>query len=91
MIVATFVCSIFVVHKQSVFFVFRHSQQLGEKPPTIYLRGLDANATYRVKCIDNALVEKQPILSGAYLMNHGLDFILTGDYSSTSVLLTAVQ
>jgi alpha-galactosidase len=73
--------------KQSVLFVFRHSQQLGEKAPTIYLRGLDENTAYRVKCIDTALVEKQPTLSGAYLMNHGLDFNLPGDYASTSVLL----
>jgi alpha-galactosidase len=73
--------------RQSVLFVFRHSQQLGEKAPGIYLRGLDENAVYRVKCIDTALVEKQPTLSGAYLMNHGLDFTLPGDYASTSVLL----
>jgi alpha-galactosidase len=73
--------------KQSVLFVFRHSQQLGEKAPTIYLRGLDESAAYRVKSIDAALIQKQETLSGAYLMNHGLDFNLPGDYASASVLL----
>ena len=73
--------------RQAVLFVFRHSQQLGEKAPTIYLRGLDPNAVYRVKRIDDLLLEKQDALSGAYLMNHGLDFRLEGDYAATMVVL----
>jgi alpha-galactosidase len=64
--------------KQAVLFAFLHSQQFLYQAPTIYLRGLDEAALYRLKPIDDKLVEKQQILSGSYLMNHGLDFNLVG-------------
>ncbi|HEY3841110.1 MAG TPA: alpha-galactosidase [Bryobacteraceae bacterium] len=73
--------------RQSVVFAFRHSQQYNTQAPTIYLRGLDEKAMYKVEAIDNKLVEKQPALSGAYLMNRGLNVNLRGDFDSTAVIL----
>jgi alpha-galactosidase len=77
--------------KQAVLFAFLHSQQFLYQAPTIYLRGLDERALYHLKPIDDKLVEKQRVLSGSYLMNHGLDFNLVGDFDSTSVLLERVE
>ena len=77
--------------KQAVVFAFLHSQQFLYPPPTVYLRGLDPAAVYRVKRIDGKLVEPQESLSGAYLMNHGLNFNLEGDFDSTSVALERVD
>ncbi len=73
--------------QQAVLFAFLHSQQFLYSAPTIYLRGLDERGLYRLKPIDDKLLEKQQVLSGSYLMNHGLDFKLMGDFDSTSVLL----
>jgi alpha-galactosidase len=77
--------------KQAVLFAFLHSQQFSRQAPTICLRGLEAGALYRLQPIDNKLLEKQRVLSGSYLMNHGLDFNLIGDFDSTSVLLDRVE
>jgi alpha-galactosidase len=73
--------------KQSVLFAFRHSQQYNTAVPAIPLRGLDPKALYRVESIDGKLVDRQPELSGAYLMNAGLNLNLRGDYDSTAVIL----
>lgn len=70
---------------QAVVFAFLHSQQYQRPAPTVYLRGLDENALYRVKTIDDKLAEKQEVVSGSFLMNHGLNFKLTGDFDSTAV------
>ena len=77
--------------RQAVLFAFLHSQQSLRSAPTIYLRGLDERALYRLQPMDDKLVEKQETLSGAYLMNHGLNLRLTGDFDSTSVLLERVE
>jgi alpha-galactosidase len=77
--------------KQAVLFAFLHSQQFLYQAPTIYLRGLDERALYHLKPIDDKLVEKQRVLSGSYLTNHGLNFNLTGDFDSTSVVLERVE
>jgi alpha-galactosidase len=77
--------------KQAVLFAFLHSQQFLQQAPTIYLRGLDERALYRLTPIDDRLAEKQRVLSGSYLTNHGLDFNLVGDFDSTSVLLERVE
>ncbi len=73
--------------KQAVLFAFRHSQQYNTPPPTIYLQGLDAHAVYRLESIDRKVMDEQPQLSGAYLMQNGIDLNLRGDYDSTAVLL----
>ena len=73
--------------KLAVVFAFRHSQQYDTAAPTIRLRGLDERAVYRVEAIDNKLIEKQPELSGAYLMDVGLNVNLRGDFDATAVVL----
>jgi alpha-galactosidase len=77
--------------KQAVLFAFLHSEQYVRPMPTLCLRGLDANAMYRVKPLDDKLEEKQEALSGAFLMNHGLNLYLAGDYASTLVILERVE
>jgi len=76
--------------KQAVVFAFRHSQQYNTPAPTIYPRGLDERALYRVQSGDGKLMEKQPELSGAYVMSHGLNVNLRGDFDSTAVVLERV-
>jgi alpha-galactosidase len=73
--------------KQAVLFAFRHSQQYNTPPPTIYLQGLDARAVYKLESIDGKLIDKQQQLSGAYVMENGIDLNLQGDYDSTAVLI----
>jgi len=77
--------------KQAVLLAFLHSQQFLRPLPTICLRGLDERAAYRVKPLDDKLVEKQEILSGSYLMNHGVNLRLGGDFDSTSILLERID
>jgi alpha-galactosidase len=77
--------------KQAVLFAFRHSQQLRMPAGTIYLRGLDPRAVYRLESVDGKLVDTQKELSGAYLMGHGLNLNLRGDFDSTAVILERMQ
>jgi len=77
--------------KQSVVFAFRHSQEYNTAAPTLYLQGLEEKALYKVEATDNKLVERQPQLSGAYLMRAGLNVNLRGDFDSTAVILERVQ
>jgi alpha-galactosidase len=72
---------------EAVLFAFRHSQEYNAAPPVIQLRGLDARAVYKLESIDGKLTDKQPQLSGAYLMENGLNLNLRGDFDSTAVLL----
>jgi alpha-galactosidase len=76
---------------QAVLFAFLHSQQFLRPAPTIYWRGLDSKAMYQIKTIDDKLIEKQQQVSGSFLMHHGLNFALTGDYDSTSVTLERIN
>jgi alpha-galactosidase len=77
--------------KQAVLFAFLHSQQYLRPAPTVCLRGLDEKAAYRIKSVDGKLVEKQEVLSGSFLMHHGLNLNLRGDYDSTLVILERTQ
>ncbi len=77
--------------KQAVLFAFRHSQQYATLPPLIYLQGLDPRAVYRVEAIGAKLIGSQPELSGDYLMSHGVQTELKGDYASIAVVLEKVQ
>jgi alpha-galactosidase len=74
-----------------VLFAFRHSQEYNTPPPVIYLQGLNPRSLYRLESIDHKLVDKQPEMSGAWLMQNGLDLELKGDFDSTLVLLHRVQ
>ncbi len=69
--------------KEAVLFAFRHSQQYNTPPPTIRLRGLESRSVYQLEKLDGSTAE----FSGAYLMEHGLDLTLRGDFDSTIVLL----
>jgi alpha-galactosidase len=77
--------------KEAVLFAFRHSQQYKTDPPIINLQGLENKAVYRLESIDGKVADKREQFSGAYLMGHGLQLTLTGDYDSTAVLLHQVQ
>jgi alpha-galactosidase len=77
--------------RQAVLFAFRHSQQYNTPVATVRLRGLDPRAMYRIESIDGKLVEKQPQLSGAYLMEAGLNVNLRGDFDSTAVVLERID
>jgi len=73
--------------RQAVLFAFLHSQEFVRPAPTILLRGLDDSARYRIRTIDDKVVERVEVTTGSYLMHHGLDFRLGGDYDSTSLVL----
>ncbi|GAC1666003.1 MAG: alpha-galactosidase [Candidatus Acidiferrum sp.] len=75
---------------QAVVFGFLHSQQFRRTPAPLELRGLDEGAVYRVHRYGDT-DDQSKSLSGAYLMHHGLDFNLKGDYDSASVLLERVS
>jgi len=77
--------------RQAVLFGFRTAQHFGYPPPVVCLAGLDEKAVYRVKPLDNKLVEKIETASGAYLMNHGINLSLGGDYDSTAVVLEKTE
>ncbi len=77
--------------KQAVLFAFLHSQRYLRPVHALCLRGLDENASYRVKRLDEKVVEKQQVLSGSFLMHHGLNLDLRGDYDSTLVILERIE
>ena len=76
--------------KQTVLFVFRHSQQYRTDVPAIRLLALDPKAVYRLESVDGKLVNKAG-MSGTYLMSRGLNVSLRGDYDSTAVILEWIQ
>jgi alpha-galactosidase len=77
--------------KQSVVFVFQQAQQFNRPAPTVYPRGLDEGALYRIQPIDDKLVERPEAASGGWLANHGLSFRLGGDFDSSLVVLEKVR
>jgi len=76
--------------KQAVLFAFLHSQQYLRAAPIVYLRGLDERAVYRVTPIDDKLEGRLETASGSYLMNHGIQLRLGGDFDSTLLILERV-
>ncbi len=75
--------------KQSVLFAFLHSQQFRRTLPPLLLHGLDEKAVYSVTQVDGKPDSKEPAtptkFSGAYLMNHGIELTLIGDYDAVSL------
>ncbi|HEY1903184.1 MAG TPA: alpha-galactosidase [Terracidiphilus sp.] len=60
---------------QSVVFAFIHSTQEGHIFPTLKLKGLDPAAEYALSSIEGKARAGTPaVASGAWWMNHGLDF-----------------
>jgi len=72
---------------QAVLFAYLHSQQFGNLFPTVFLNGLEPDARYKVEAIDPGQVQEAGVLSGAYLMHHGIHLNLHSDYDSTSVIM----
>ena len=77
--------------RQAVLFAFRSAQDYAYPPPAVRLSGLDEKAVYRVKTIDDKLTGGLTTVSGAYLMNRGVDLRLGGDFDSTAVIFERVQ
>jgi alpha-galactosidase len=73
--------------RQAALFAFLHSQQYLRPAPTICLRGLDENALYRITTIGDKLVGQPAVASGSFLMHHGLNLSLGGDYDSTLIVV----
>jgi alpha-galactosidase len=73
--------------RQAVLFAYLHSQQFGNPFPPVFLSALDPDARYKVEAIDFGQVQETGVLSGAYLMHHGIHLNLHSDYDSTSVIL----
>lgn len=76
--------------QQVVFFAFLHSQQFGRSMPLLHLQGLAEGAIYSVSTLDDKLEGGAKKLSGAYLMHHGIQIRLRGDYDATGVKLDRV-
>jgi alpha-galactosidase len=72
---------------QALVFAFLHSQQFGRSLPAVVLQGLDGTATYTLSRLDAKPEAKNSVLSGAYLMQHGVTLLLEGDYDSTAIKL----
>ena len=74
--------------RQSVIFAFLHSQQFGRLMPLLHLQGLAEDGMYSVSTIDDKLEGNTGTLSGAYLMHHGIQLRLRGDYDATALKLS---
>ena len=74
-----------------VVFAFLHSQQFGQSMPLLHLQGLAEDAMYSVTTTDNKLEERTEKLSGAYLMHHGIQLRLRGDYDASAIKFDRVQ
>lgn len=73
---------------QAVVFAFLHSSRELYPFPRLYLRGLDANAVYRIAAMDGRLAADTPAeASGAYWMEHGVDVELRGDFQAAAFTL----
>jgi alpha-galactosidase len=77
--------------QQAVVFAFLHSQQFGRSMPLLRLEGLAADATYSVTTINDKLQEQTDKLSGAYLMHHGIQLRLRGDYDAAAIKFDRVR
>ena len=76
--------------QQVVVFAYLHSQQFGQSMPLLHLQDLAEDAMYSVTSIDGKVEENTRKFSGAYLMHHGIQFRLRGDYDATAARLDRV-
>jgi alpha-galactosidase len=80
-----------------------HSSEFGNPYPTLFLEGLDTNATYRLDMIYGKIVGTAPrpgnvpyagstasptSATGAYWMSHGVDLDIIGDFQAAAFKLT---
>ena len=68
---------------QGLIFAFLPQSKVGHRGTRVRMRGLEADAMYTLLTEDGEVSK-----SGRYLMNHGLDLRLTGDYASTLIRFT---
>jgi alpha-galactosidase len=78
-------------NQQTVVFAFLHSQQFGRNMPLLHLEGLAEDAIYSVTPMNDKLQEPTQKLSGAYLMHHGIQLRLRGDYDATAIKVDRVR
>ena len=73
---------------QAVVFAFLHSSRENYPFPRLYLKGLDADASYQLKPLDGKVAADTPsTASGAYWMSHGVDVLLRGDFQAAALML----
>ena len=58
--------------------------------PLLHLHSLIEAATYSVSMIDDKLQDQTEKASGAYLMHHGIQLRLRGDYDSTAIVFQCI-
>ncbi len=77
---------------EAVLFAFLHSSTMNYPYPRVFLKGLEADAHYRIEPISGAIVKDTPITeSGAYWMGHGLDVALHGDFQAAAFRFERVK
>ena len=76
--------------EHAVGFAFLHSQQFGRNMPLLHFEGLEEDAMYAVTTLDGKLDEQSDKLSGAFLMHHGVELRLRGDYDATAIKLDRI-
>ncbi len=77
--------------KQVVIFAFLRSSPERYPYPTLKLKGLDEDATYKLTSFEGKAVNGTPLVgSGAYWMNRGLDPSLNGEYQAAGFTLERV-
>ncbi|HAX74088.1 MAG TPA: alpha-galactosidase, partial [Firmicutes bacterium] len=76
----------YVREDEALLFAFLPQTQLGHCGTRVRLRGLNEQAQYAF-----TLGEKEIVKSGSYLMNHGIDLRLVGDYDSQIIKFNQVK
>lgn len=72
--------------KEGLVFAFLPQSELGHRDTTIKFRALEKESTYLVKIDKNVIVK-----TGRYLMNHGLELKLYGDYDSIIIKISKIE
>jgi alpha-galactosidase len=76
---------------QACLFAFRDHQQYLRILPALRFQGLDGGSRYRVRVVEGTFDQKSgAVLSGDYLMQHGVTPELTGDYDGRLLVLERV-
>ena len=81
--------------EKAVFFVFKTEHFHGQVLPPLRMAGLDPGKNYRIRELNRSDSEDLPIegnvISGALLMDTGLELPLEKEYASRVLLLTEVD
>ena len=72
-------------NEETLLFIFLPQSQIGHRGVRVKLRDLEANSNYKIKIED-----KEIIKSGNYLMNHGIELKLVGDYDSKIIKINRI-